>query len=78
LSPEEARAIDSAGGLVVQQASGAAAKAGVRAGDVIVAANGAPTRTFEELKAKVDSAKGKVALLIERQGQRMFVPVELG
>jgi serine protease Do len=78
LSPEEARAIDSAGGLVVQQASGAAAKAGVRPGDVIVAANGAPTRTFEELKARVDGAKGKLALLIERQGQRMFVPVELG
>jgi len=78
LSPEEARALQSEGGLVVQQASGAAAKAGVRAGDVIVAANGAPTRTVEELKAKIDGAKGKVALLIERQGQRMFVPVDIG
>jgi serine protease Do len=78
LSPEEAQSLQSPGGLVVQQASGAAAKAGVRAGDVIVAANGAPTRTVEELKAKVDNAKGKLALLIERQGQRVFVPVDLG
>jgi serine protease Do len=78
LSPEEAQALQSEGGLVVQQASGAAAKAGVRAGDVIVAANGAPTRTVEELKARVDGSKGKLALLIERQGQRMFVPVDIG
>jgi serine protease Do len=78
LSAEEAKALDSAGGLVVQQAGGAAAKAGVRAGDVILAANGARTRSVEELKAQVDGANGKLALLIERQGQRMFVPVDLG
>ena len=50
----------------------------MRSGDVIVSANGQPTRTVEELKASVDRAKGKIALLVERQGQRVFVPVEIG
>ena len=78
LSPEEARALQGEGGLLVQQATGPAAKAGLRAGDVIVAVNGQPTRTVDELRARVSDAKGRLAVLIERQGQRVFVPVELG
>jgi serine protease Do len=78
LSNEEARALRSEGGLVVQQASGPAAKAGLRAGDVIVAVNGQPMRTVDELRKQVNDAKGKLALLIERQGQRVFVPVDIG
>jgi len=61
----------------VQQAKGPAAKAGLRAGDVIVAVNGQPTRTVDELRKQVGDAKGKLAVLIEREGQRVFVPVEL-
>ena len=78
LSNEEARALQSEGGLVVQQASGPAAKAGLRAGDVIVAVNGQPTRTVDELRKQVNEAKGKLAVLVERQGQRVFVPVDIG
>jgi len=78
LSPDEARGMGSDGGLLVQEASGAAAKAGLRAGDVIVAVNGRATRTVEELRTRVNDAKGRLAVLIERQGQRVFVPVEIG
>jgi serine protease Do len=78
LSPDEARAMQGEGGLLVQEATGPAAKAGLRAGDVIVAVNGQPTRTVDELRARVSDAKGKLAVLIERQGQRVFVPVEIG
>jgi len=78
LTDEEARALQSEGGLLVQQASGPAAKAGLRSGDVIVAVDGRPTRTVEELRARVNEAKGNVAVLIERQGQRVFVPVQIG
>jgi serine protease Do len=77
LSSDEARALQSDGGLLVQQAQGPAAKAGLRPGDVIVAVNGQPTRTVDELRKQVSDAKGKLAVLIERQGQRVFVPVEL-
>lgn len=78
LSADEARGMGSDGGLLVQEATGAAAKAGLRAGDVIVAVNGRTTRTVEELRARVNDAKGRLAVLVERQGQRMFVPVEIG
>ena len=78
LSNEEARTLQSEGGLLVQQAKGPAAKAGLRAGDVIVAVNGQPTRTVDELRKQVGDAKGKLAVLIEREGQRVFVPVDIG
>jgi len=77
LSEDEARALG-ASGLLVQQATGPAAKAGLRAGDVIVAVDGKPTRTVDELRTRVGEAKGNTAVLIERQGQRIFVPVEIG
>ncbi len=78
LSTDEARALGADGGLLVQQANGPASKAGLRAGDVIVAVNGQPTRTVDELRREVNEAKGKLAVLVERQGQRVFVPVEIG
>jgi serine protease Do len=77
LSEDEARALGGSG-LLVQQATGPAAKAGLRAGDVIVAVDGKPTRTVDELRARVGEAKGNTAVLIQRQGQRIFVPVDIG
>jgi serine protease Do len=78
LSKDEARELQSDGGLLVQQASGPAARAGLRSGDVIVAVNGQPTRTVEQLRKQIEDTKGRVALLVEREGQRMFVPVQIG
>jgi len=78
LSKDEARELQSEGGLLVQQASGPAARAGLRSGDVIVAVNGRPTHTVEELRKQVDDAKGRLAVLVERGGLRMFVPVQIG
>ena len=78
LTKDEATALQSEGGLVVQQSSGPAAKAGLRAGDVIVAVNGQPTRSVDELRKQVNDSKGKLAVLVERQGQRVFVPVDIG
>jgi serine protease Do len=78
LSKEEARELQADGGLLVQESSGPAAKAGLRAGDVIVAVNGQATRTIDELRKQVAEAKGKLAVLVERQGQRVFVPVDIG
>jgi len=78
LSSDEARTLQSDGGLLVQQAQGPAARAGLRPGDVIVAVNGRPTRTVDELRKQVSDAKGKLAVLVERQRQRVFVPVDIG
>jgi serine protease Do len=64
-------------GLVVENVSGAAARAGIRAGDVVTAINGKPVKNVEELRAAADKAKGSVALLVRRGENTLFVPVEV-
>jgi len=65
-------------GLVVQQAQGAAAKAGLTQGDVVMAINGLPVDSVDELKRVLASKPKSVALLVWRDGERLFVPVPLG
>ena len=77
LSPEE-KAAGNARGVIVEQVGGAAAKAGVRAGDVIVSVNRKPVNTPAELKAAIDGAGKTVALLIRRDDAQIFVPVTIG
>ena len=78
LSPEEQRQANMKGGVVVERASGPAADAGIQAGDVVLAANGAAVASAEELRAAVEKSKGHVALLIQRGDARLFVPVKVG
>jgi serine protease Do len=65
-------------GIVVERAAGAAAKAGVRQGDIILGVNGKPVKSAEELKSAVDSADKHVALLVQRGEARIFIPVQIG
>ncbi|MEG0822130.1 MAG: Do family serine endopeptidase [Burkholderiaceae bacterium] len=76
LSEQEAKQIGSEG-MLVQEAGGAAAKAGIRPGDVIVSVNGKPVKSIDDLRKLVNDGKGTLAILIERQGGRVFVPVTL-
>jgi len=78
LSAEERRAIGTQGGLVVEESTGAAAKAGIQPGDVILAINGAPVSNVEQLRALTAKAGKNVALLVQRADAKIFVPVELG
>jgi serine protease Do len=78
LTAEERRDNDIAGGLVVQDVAGAAERAGVRPGDVIVAVNTQPVKTVEELKAMVAKSGKTVALLVQRDNAQIFIPVTLG
>jgi len=78
LTAEERRDNDIAGGLVVQDVAGAAERAGVRPGDVIVAVNTQPVKTVEELKAMVAKSGKTVALLVQRDSAQIFIPVTLG
>jgi len=77
LSPEEKKQSRTAG-LVVEKAGGAAAKAGVQPGDLIVGVGSTKVSTVDELKSAVDKSGKTVALLIERQGRQIFVPVKIG
>jgi serine protease Do len=65
-------------GLVVADASGLAARAGVQAGDVILAVNNQPVKSVEQLRHAVDQAGKHVALLVQREDARLYVPIDLG
>jgi serine protease Do len=77
LTPEE-RNSGGSEGLVVEQVSGAAQRAGVQPGDQVLSLNGAPVKSVEELREQVAKAGKHAALLVKRNGQQLFLPVELG
>ena len=78
LSAEEKRSTELENGVVVQDVAGAAAKAGVRPGDVIVAINNTPVKSPEQLQELIGKAGKTVALLVQRDDARIFIPVTLG
>ncbi|WP_155518383.1 PDZ domain-containing protein, partial [Ralstonia solanacearum] len=78
LQPEEKRQSGLPGGLVVMDSSGPAAKAGIQPGDVILSLNGTPVSSAQELRTLVDRAGKHVALLVQRDDAKIFVPLDLG
>ena len=78
LQPDEQQASGIASGLLVQQASGAAALAGIQSGDVLLSINGVPVKNIEQVRAAVAKSEKSVALLIQRGDSKIFVPVNLG
>lgn len=79
LTPAERESINADSGLVVENAGGAAARAGIQPGDVVLALNNEPIKSVKELREMVEKAKGKtVALLIQRRDVRTYVPVDIG
>jgi len=77
LTPEEKKDGNRTG-LVVEKSGGAAARAGVQPGDLIVGIGSSKVTTLDELKSLVDKSGKTVALLIERQGRQIYVPVKVG
>ena len=65
-------------GLVVQDVGGPAALAGVQPGDVLMAVNGTPVQSVEQVRDAVARSAKSVALLIQRDGDTIFVPVRIG
>ncbi len=78
LQPQERRGAGVDAGLVVENASGPSARAGVQPGDVLVAVNGTPVRSVEQVREVVSKSDKSVALLIQRGDSRIFVPVKIG
>ena len=78
LSADEKRESDLSNGLVVQDVAGAAERAGVLPGDVIVAVNNTPVNSVDQLKSLVEKSGKTVALLVQRNDARIFIPVNLG
>ena len=78
LTPEEQKLAGVPGGVLVQDTNGAAAAAGIQSGDVILSINGKPVKSVEELRSMVQKSGKKIALLVQREDARIFVPVDLG
>lgn len=66
------------GGLVVEGVSGPAARAGVAAGDVLLAINGQPVQSAEQVRDVMKGKPKNIALLVQRNGETLFVPLKLG
>ncbi|RYF22329.1 MAG: PDZ domain-containing protein, partial [Comamonadaceae bacterium] len=78
LQPQERRESGIDAGLLIEDAQGPAALAGVQPGDVLLAINGTPAKGVDQVREAVAKAGKSVALLIQRDGDRIFVPVRLG
>jgi serine protease Do len=78
LTADEQHDSNTRSGLLVERSRGAAAEAGIEPGDVLLAANGAPINSADDLRGAIEKSKGHIALLIKRGDQRLFVPVRVG
>ena len=78
LQPDERAAAGVSGGLLVSEANGPAAIAGIQPGDVLLAVDGKPVASVEQVRQAVSGDRRAAALLIQRNGDRLFVPVPLG
>ena len=76
LAPEE-RQEAKTDGLLVERASGPAVAAGVQPGDIIVGVNGTRVKSVKDLQDAAKRAGKIVALLIQRDGAQIFVPVRI-
>ena len=78
LSQEEREQAGVAGGLVVEDAQGRAADAGIQRGDVVLSVDGTAVQSVAQIRKLVQQHEKQIALLIQRGESRLFVPVTLG
>jgi serine protease Do len=78
LQPQEKREAGVDAGLLVENAAGPAALAGVQPGDLLMGIDGKPVNSIEQVREAVAKSGKSVALLIQRDGNKIFVPVRVG
>lgn len=78
LEPIERRQSGIPSGLVIEDATGAAAIAGIEPGDVLISVNGRPVNSVGQVRDVVAKASKSVALLIQRGSDKIFIPVRIG
>ena len=78
LTPEERSQADVPAGLLVENVSGPAARAGIEPGDIVLALNGEPVSSVSQLRERVAKDTHHVALLVQHENARIFVPIDLG
>jgi serine protease Do len=78
LAREELAQAGVPGGLLVEDVSGPAAKSGIEPGDIILSLNGTPVSSATQLSGLANKAGKHVALLVQRDASKIFVPIDLG
>jgi len=78
LTSEEQHQANTHGGLLVEQAQGPAADAGLQQGDIVLAANGTRVSSVADLRSAIEKSKSHIALLVQRGDTQLFVPVRVG
>jgi serine protease Do len=78
LTPQERSSSGVDSGMVVESATGPAASAGIEAGDVVLAIDGKPLQSVEQVRSLLQAKPKSVALLVQRGGEKIFVPVRPG
>jgi serine protease Do len=78
LSPQEKSEAELDHGVVVEDVGGAAADAGVQPGDVILSVNRSKVTSPEQLQRLISKSGKTVALLVQRDDARIFIPVKIG
>jgi serine protease Do len=73
LSDDERRTTGLSAGVMVDSATGAAANAGIQAGDIVLSVNSEPVNTRDGLQTSLARGGKNVALLIQRDSGRSFV-----
>lgn len=76
LAASEAYATGTRGGVLVEQARGAALRAGILPGDVILAVNDIAVASAAQLHSAMSAVGGKAALLVLRGDVRTFIPID--
>jgi serine protease Do len=77
LGADERKSAETEGYLLVEDVTGPAAQAGVRPGDVILGVNGKAVKSLAELKTATANSSKTVAILLEREGTQIFVPIRV-
>jgi serine protease Do len=77
LAEDERKSADTRGYLLVEDVDGPAAQAGVRPGDVILGVNGKTVKSVAELRTATANGSKTVAILLERDGNQLFLPIRI-
>ncbi|MFP3558248.1 trypsin-like peptidase domain-containing protein [Paraburkholderia sp. SIMBA_049] len=65
-------------GVLVEKSIGPAAFAGIKQGDIILMVNSTPVSSPDQFQRKIDRSGNAIALLVDRNGQDIFVTIDLG
>ena len=76
---EQRKELKITGGILVEEAQGAAAKAGIRRGDIILAVNNQDVKSLEQFsQLMAQFEKGKiVAMVVRRGGNAIYIPFRI-